>query len=89
MAHNTSQEGDGGNDISLTNELSLPVTTMCILVGDWVLVYYDGSKFPGEVKEVINDEVKVSVMISSGSFFKWPTTDDCIFYHMKNVIMKL
>jgi hypothetical protein len=42
-------------------------------VGDWVLVRYEGSMFPGEVKEIGLAELKVSVMILSGAtYYKWP-----------------
>ena len=63
---------------------------LSLSVGDWVLVKYDGSCFPGEVKAVVKEEVQVSVMIPSGSiFYKWPTPEDSIFYQMDNVVRKL
>ena len=40
--------------------------------GDWVIVKYDQSTYPGEVKEVGEEEIKVTVMIPSGSSYKWP-----------------
>ena len=58
-------------------------------LGDWVLVRYDQHSFPGEVKVVGQDEMKVSVMVPSGSLFKWPLVEDAIFYRHENVIMKL
>lgn len=59
-------------------------------MGDWVLVQYEGSFFPGEVKEIACDELRVSVMIPSGaSYYKWPAAEDSVFYAMKNVVMKL
>ena len=60
-----------------------------LLPGDWVLVRYDHLTFPGEVKVVGHEEVKVSVMVPSGSLFKWPAVEDCIFYRIENVIRKL
>lgn len=38
-----------------------------------------------------HDEVKVSVMVpsGSGSLFKWPTEEDVIFYRLEDVVMKL
>ena len=59
-------------------------------VRDWVLVHYDGKMFPGEVREIACQELKVSVMIPSGSHhYRWPDTGDVIFYDSENVIMKL
>jgi hypothetical protein len=55
-----------------------------------VLVQCEGSLFPGEVKEIGFDELKVSVMVPSGTnYYKWPPSEDSIFYNMKNVMMKL
>ena len=58
-------------------------------VANWVLVRYDGSLFPGEVKAIGDREVKVAVMISSGGHYKWPPVEDCIFYCLEDVVMKL
>ena len=60
-----------------------------LVPGDWVLVRYDESTFPGEVKVVGHGEVKVNVMVPSGSLFKWPAVEDSIFYRMEDVIKKL
>lgn len=60
-----------------------------LTVGDWVLVRYDDKLFPGEVKVVHQDETKVSVMVASGSQYRWPLVEDCIFYPLMNVIRKL
>ncbi len=64
-------------------------THITLLPGDWVLVRYDKCTFPGKVKVVGHDEVKVNVMVPSGSLFKWPAVEDFIFYRMEDVIRKL
>ena len=64
-------------------------TVKSFTVGDWVLVKYDTDVFPGEVKKICNDEIKVSVMVPSGSYFKWPKDEDAIFYPVANVIKSL
>lgn len=58
-------------------------------VGEWVLVKYDQQVFPGEIMVIEEEEVKVSVMVRSGSGFQWPTPSDCLFYSLTNVIKKL
>ena len=58
-------------------------------IGDWVLVQYGNEKYPGEVKELGDKEIRVSVMMKSGSYFKWPVAEDKIFYKFENVIKKL
>jgi len=68
-------------------EPGMPVLSVC--VGDWVLVKYDDVLYPGEVREVGDKEVKVSAMIKSGKYYKWPTSENCIYYAVNNVVMKL
>jgi len=68
-------------------EPELPV--MSVDVGEWVLAKYDDGLYPGEVRELGDREVKVSVMVKSGKLYKWPTSEDCIFYPIRNIIMKL
>jgi hypothetical protein len=58
-------------------------------VGDWVVVKYDDCLFPGEIKSVNQGEAQVSVMIPSGSYFKWPSVMDSIFYSFANIVKKL
>jgi len=62
---------------------------LSIGVGEWVLVKYDEGLYPGEVREVGEKEVKVSAMVKSGKFYKWPASEDCIFYPIDNVVKKL
>ena len=50
---------------------------------------YDDGLYPGEVRELGDREVKVSVMVKSGKLYKWPTSEVCIFYPIRNIIMKL
>lgn len=58
-------------------------------VGDWVMVKYDGCLFPGEIKMINQGEAQVSVMVPSGSYFKWPSVVDSIFYSFDNIVKKL
>ena len=44
------------------------------------LVKYDDDLHPGEVRELGDREVKMSVMVRSGKHHKWPTSEDSIFY---------
>ena len=40
-------------------------------VGDWLVVQYDKQKYPGEINDVLNEEVLVSAMhLASGKCFK-------------------
>lgn len=51
------------------------------MIRNWVLVKYNDYLFPGNAFPLLGDgEIKVSVMIPSGSHFKWPATEDAIFY---------
>jgi hypothetical protein len=50
---------------------------------------YDEMLYPGQVRKLGDQEVQVSVMTRSGKHYKWPTPEDCIFYPISNVLMKL
>jgi len=67
------------------------ITMTSLKVEEWVLVKYeyDEMLYPGQVRELGDKEVKVSVMMRSGKYYKWPTSEDCIFYPISNVLMKL
>jgi len=54
--------------------------------GQWVLVAYDGSAYPGQVLDVNDDEVQVSAMERVGRIWRWPRKADCIFYKKSDVI---
>ena len=58
-------------------------------VGKWVVVNYDGDKFPGEIISCA-DEFEVSVMQKSGNkFWKWPNCIDKICYERKDILRSI
>ena len=57
--------------------------------GDWVLVNYNGADFPGEITNIVGPYYEVNVMHMCVAFWKWPLTEDRIFYDRKNVVKKL
>lgn len=59
------------------------------IVGDWVLVTYEGQNYPGEVTEVQEADVRVNVMRRAGKNWKWPNEKDEIFYEKSQVIKRL
>ena len=58
-----------------------------ISVGQWVVVHYDGMRYPGEVTDIDGGEnqYEVRVMHRSGNHWKWPVTDDKIFYSHEDI----
>ena len=67
-----------------------PNSDIQIDIGDWVLVHYQGSNFPGEVTAIYGLDFQVNVMHKSGNvFWKWPLKEDNILYQMQSVIKKL
>ena len=80
---------DDNIEVAGLTEAAVVAVPMNLDVGNWVLVSYDGSLFPGEVRGISGKEVKVAVMISSGSHYKWPSVEDCIPYPLEDVVMKL
>lgn len=59
------------------------------LVGDWVLVSYEGHNYPGEVTLVLESDVRVNVMRKAGKNWKWPDARDEIFYEKTQVVKRL
>ena len=72
------------NDVEEQKEANVSLT-----VGEWVLVSYDGTNFPGEILKIVGEECEVTVMHQSGKFWKWPQKEDKIFYNQKNIIKRL
>lgn len=61
---------------------SIPILSSPVVVGDYVVVIYDGVQFPGIVMNVRESEYEVNTMAKSGSnFWKWPTATDQIWYN--------
>ena len=58
-----------------------------ISVGQWVVVHYDGMRYPGEVTNIDggDNQYEVRVMHRSGNHWKWPVTDDKIFYSQEDI----
>ena len=63
-----------------------PNSDLQIDIGDWVLVHYQGSNFPGEVTAIYGLDFKVNVMHKSGNvFWKWPLKENKIVYEPPEV----
>ncbi|XP_077976176.1 uncharacterized protein LOC144432038 [Styela clava] len=60
-----------------------------VKIGDWVAVRYEGNLYPGEVTCIQNNEFKVSVMERDGKNWKWPITQDSIFYMNTDIVEQL
>ena len=62
-------------------------------VGDWKITHYadeySEDDYPGEVMSVAENEITVSVMHRSGSFFIWPNHKNEINHCMEFVIGKI
>jgi hypothetical protein len=55
-------------------------------VGDFVVVNYDDEMFPGQVKLTKKNGAEVSTMVRSGQNWKWPATEDQIFYFRDQIV---
>ena len=57
------------------------ITAESVHIGDWYVVEYDGNLYPGEVIAIgAKNDYQVSVMLSAGKNWKWPSPRDKIFY---------
>ena len=63
----------------------LQVKNTSIDLGQWVVVTYDGSRYPGEVISMEDSQYEINVMHPSGNHWKWPTAEDKIFYLLQNI----
>jgi hypothetical protein len=55
-------------------------------VGQWVIVDFEGTEYPGEVLRVVADKIEVSVMHKFGAHWKWPKDKDCIAYTLDEIM---
>ena len=74
-------EGNIGDDVLDPNQV-IP-DNIIININDWVLVLYEGERFPGEVTNITGSDFKVNVMHKSGNLWKWLKKEDKIFYSEK------
>ena len=72
-------------------ERGIPVTSSDSLgIGDWCVVQYETVSYPGVVEDIVNAELKVSVMVKCGpSKWKWPDPIDCLWYKQENIVKKI
>ncbi|XP_072398607.1 uncharacterized protein [Diabrotica undecimpunctata] len=62
-----------------------------INVTDYVIVRYEGEKFPGKVKKISNyNGFFVSAMVESGlNYWKWPSEPDELWYSAEDIVEKI
>ncbi|CAG9831340.1 unnamed protein product [Diabrotica balteata] len=62
-----------------------------INVTDYVIVRYEGEKFPGKVKKISNyNGFFVSAMVASGlNYWKWPSEPDELWYSAEDIVEKI
>ena len=66
-----------------------PTRNLNVNFEDWILVNYDGRKFPGKVTNIIGLDFEVNVMHKSlGAFGKWPQKEDKIIYQKESIVQK-
>ena len=62
------------------------INSLDLLLGNWVVIMYDETEYPGEVLRIEDDEVEVSVMEKHGNHWKWPRQENKLFYNIENVV---
>ncbi|KAI5722693.1 hypothetical protein M8J76_012165 [Diaphorina citri] len=63
--------------------------TFTVIDGDYVVVTYNGKKFPGQVIETVDndDKVKVKHMTQAGmDSWRWPEIEDILWYDMDEIL---
>ena len=74
-------EGNIGDDVLDPNQV-IP-DNIITNIDDWVLVLYEGERFPDEVTNITGSDFKVNVMHKSGNLWKWLKKEGKIFYSEK------
>ena len=65
-------------------------SSISLEIGVWVVVNYEGQKYPGEITETTNSAVKVSVMHPGiREHWKWPNPKDEIYYKFKDIVKNI
>lgn len=52
----------------------------------FVIVNYEGEYWPGQVTKVETNGAYVRCMARSGTLWRWPEKEDCLFYHQEDII---
>ena len=73
-----------GSPIDDDSQPQLP--TLNLTIGQWVIVKYDSEEFPGEVTCIEKSDVQVNIMHRSANAWKWPRSEDKIFYPRNNIL---
>lgn len=55
-------------------------------VGEHVVFTYEGNLYPGKIRKIYEDEVKISSMIPSMKSWKWPVPEDVLCYSWDDVL---
>ncbi|ESO89794.1 hypothetical protein LOTGIDRAFT_164827 [Lottia gigantea] len=55
---------------------------------DWVVVLYEEEYFPGEITNIIGDDIEVDAMEQCGDVWNWPKISE-IYYDREKVIRKI
>lgn len=58
-------------------------------IGEYVIVDYEGEKFPGKIVNLDTDEFEVSVMCMKGQDWAWPEKLDQMWYFKKDVLERI
>ena len=80
----------GSDDVdSISSDDDCESEETSILIGDYVIVSYDGELFPRKVESLLNGEAEVNVMTKSGKYWRWPQKKDQITYTKQDVQKKI
>ena len=55
-------------------------------IGDWGLVKYDSTNYPGEILQIVNNQFQVNVMSKNVKFWRRPQKEDKIFCTSHNIV---
>ena len=57
------------------------------VIGQWCVIHYDKSVYPGIIQDIDNESAEVNCMCSIGNNrFFWGLVEDCIWYKLEDVL---
>ena len=85
LGSDSDSESDSGQSDAEAPQDEAPEVS--ITVGQWVVVKYDEARYSGEVASVDEDsQYEVSVMHPSGNYWKWPKTENKMYYLYDSIV---
>ncbi|XP_063227417.1 uncharacterized protein LOC134533739 [Bacillus rossius redtenbacheri] len=85
---NSDSDDDGSSGMSIADcESDKVVPGISVIKDDYVIVLYNGIKYPGQVVDLDRDQVQIKHMKSAGlTYWLWPEEEDILWYEEEDIL---